>query len=80
MIDFDKKTSLIKALELGTHYLQSYDGLLQKKLPKYSKKSIMTLQILKIKLKSLNQTCISSRLIMQIPKTILLDPPIFIEG
>jgi hypothetical protein len=44
-----------------------------------SKKSIITLQALRFKLNCLNQTCISSKSIMQLTKTIFHDSAIFIE-
>jgi hypothetical protein len=41
-------------------------------------KSIITLHLLKIKLKRLNRTCISLKSIIRFPKTILLDSSIII--
>jgi hypothetical protein len=43
------------------------------------KKIAITLQILRLKLKTLNQTCTSSKSIMQLPNTVSLDSAIFIE-
>ena len=43
------------------------------------KKTIITLQVLRLKLNSLNQTCTSSKSIMQLTKTTFSDSALFIE-
>ena len=43
------------------------------------KKAVINLQALRHKLKCLNETCISSKSIMLLPKTILPDSAIFVE-
>ena len=47
--------------------------------PENVKKAFITLQALRFKLNSLNQTCISSKSIMQLTRTIFSDSAIFIE-
>jgi hypothetical protein len=69
---------LSKALELESQYLQGM-MVFFKIWPKDLKKTIMTLQILRLKLMSLNQSCISSKSIIHLPKTSFLDPATFIE-
>ena len=44
------------------------------------KKTILTLQALTLKLRSLNQTCISSKSIIQLTKTTFKDSAVFIEN
>ena len=58
--------------------LQIHDGLLGIFRPNVEKDH-QTLQALRLKLKSLNQACISSKSIMQLTKTIFSDSDIFIE-
>ena len=43
------------------------------------KKAFITLEVLRFKQNSLNQTCISSKSIMQLTKTTFSDSAIFIE-
>ena len=57
--------------------LQSYDGL--KIWPDNIKKALITLQSLRFKLNRLNETCISSKSMMQLTKTIFPDSAVFIE-
>jgi hypothetical protein len=47
--------------------------------PEYFKKAIITLQIMKLKLKTLNQNCTLSNSTMQLSKTIFLDSTILVE-
>ena len=47
--------------------------------PENIKKDFIILQALRLKLKRLNQTRISSKSIMQLTKTILFDSAVFIE-
>ena len=65
---------------LESECLQSYDGLF-KIWPENIKKTSIGLQALKLNLNSLNETCISSKSIMQINKNKknFADTAIFIE-
>jgi hypothetical protein len=49
--------------------------------PDYFKKNIITFQILRLQLKTVNQNCNSSELTLQLPQanTILFDSAIYIE-
>jgi hypothetical protein len=54
---------------MHAQYLQSNDCLFKFK-GQILKKTVMTLQIMRLKLKTLNQTCTSSKTTMQLPNTI----------
>ena len=78
IIDFEDVQLLIKTVHDESQCLQSYDGLLEF-LGQILKKVIITLQALRFIMNSLNQSCTSSKSIMQLTRTSFPDSVIFIE-
>ena len=75
-IDFDDAQVSLRQFSLSLNDYQVMMGFF-KFWPENIKKAAITLQTLRLKLNRLNETCISSKSIMQLTKTIFSDSAIF---
>ena len=78
IIDFDYTQVSLRLFSLSLNACKVMEAVLIFSLQNL-KKTIITLQALKIKLTSLTETCISSKSIMQLTETIFPDSAVFIE-